>query len=201
VTEVAPEWLERLAHDLKNPISVIAGYAELMRIRDDAELRRDALEMILAATGELSRVIQAVLAPAGVTAAQRALLTPLAAGGAGRAIVIADDDQLMRRLIRETLPHDGYVVHDADDGRAALELVRRHDPVLLLLDLDLPKRSGVEVLSELRNTHPELSVIVVTAEPDHERREHALLLGAWTVVEKPFSPLSLLATIHASLAS
>jgi CheY-like chemotaxis protein len=195
-----PDVLVRLAHDLKNPIAVIVGFAELLRVRDDDEIRREGPEMILQAAAELKRVVEAALQPSEASSSPpnevaRAAPTSSSSG----TIVIADDDALLRRLVRSTLPHDGFEVYEADDGDAAVALVQKHDPALLVLDLDMPKRSGIEVLRDLRETHPELAVIVITAEPDRDRREEALGLGAWTVIEKPFSPLFLLATIHASL--
>jgi CheY-like chemotaxis protein len=201
VNEPPPvDFLQRLAHDLKNPIAVIVGYAELLRARDDDKIRREAPEMILEAAAELRRVVEAALAPNGATVAPPVEVARAGprSGSAGT-IVIADDDALLRRLVRSTLPHDGFEVHEADDGDAAVALVQKLDPALLVLDLDMPKRSGIDVLLALRETHPDLAVIVVTAEPDRDRREQALSLGAWTVIEKPFSPLFLLATIHASL--
>lgn len=193
--------LERLAHDLKNPVAVIVGYAELLQARDDDAIRQEGPAMILDAAAELKRVIAAALEPDRGPSAGAEEIETASPGTAGAGtIVIADDDALLRRLVRTTLPHDGFAVYEADDGDEAVELVQMHDPALLVLDLDMPKRTGVEVLRAVRQTHPNLAVIVVTAEPNRDRREHVLSLGAWSVIEKPFSPLFLLATIHASLA-
>jgi two-component system, chemotaxis family, chemotaxis protein CheY len=198
------ELIAQLAHDLKNPIAVITGYAELLGIRDDEEIRREAPDRILEAAAQLSELIEGMLSGAtepvhGPTRSIPSLPAQQFWGEGSRAVVIADDDKLLRRLLRTALPPDGFTVYEADDGDAALQLVDAHNPVLLLLDLSMPRRSGVEVLAVLRTTHPQLPVIVVSAEPRVELRQQALALGAVEFIAKPFSPMRLLSTIHARL--
>jgi CheY-like chemotaxis protein len=114
---------------------------------------------------------------------------------AGRSrVLIVDDDDTMRRLLRATLPEaEGFEIVEASDGREALVMLEQDDPVdLVLLDWMMPGRSGADVLEELRSRHPEIPVIVVTAELEPRQRELAESLGADVFLTKPFSPLQLL---------
>jgi two-component system phosphate regulon response regulator PhoB len=111
-------------------------------------------------------------------------------------ILIADDDDSVRSLLRATLPEDGYEVLEAADGDEALEVIGRQPPHLVLLDWNMPKRSGAQVLDELKRRHPELPVVVLTAEHQPLQRARAEALGVDVFLTKPFSPLELLDTIE-----
>jgi DNA-binding response OmpR family regulator len=111
-------------------------------------------------------------------------------------VLIVDDDEVIRSLLRLTLPTEGFEVVEADSGDHALELVNGRSPALVLLDWRMPGRSGAEVLQELKRRYPETPVIVLTAEPERPNRDQAESLGADVFVTKPFSPLQLLATIE-----
>lgn len=114
-------------------------------------------------------------------------------------ILVADDDDSVRSLLRLTLPAGGVEVVEARDGEEALELISAHAPDLLLLDWKMPGRPGADVLAEVRRSHPTLPVIVLTA--DQAGTTHALAgaLGADTFLTKPFSPLELLEAVESFL--
>ena len=114
-------------------------------------------------------------------------------------ILVADDDDSVRSLLRLTLPAGGVEVVEARDGEEALELISSHAPDLLLLDWNMPGRPGADVLAEVRRSHPTLPVIVLTA--DQAESTHALAgaLGADTFLTKPFSPLELLEAVESFL--
>jgi len=114
-------------------------------------------------------------------------------------ILVADDDDSVRSLLRLTLPAGGVEVVEARDGEEALELISAHAPDLLLLDWKMPGRPGADVLAEVRRSHPTLPVIVLTA--DQAESTHALAgaLGADTFLTKPFSPLELLEAVESFL--
>jgi CheY-like chemotaxis protein len=116
-------------------------------------------------------------------------------------VLIVDDDDTMRRLLRATLPHaEGFEIIEASDGKQALELLEQNEPVhLVLLDWMMPGRSGADVLEQLRSRHPEVPVIVVTAELEPRQRELADSLGADIFLTKPFSPLQLLEHVERML--
>ena len=111
-------------------------------------------------------------------------------------LVVADDDSL-RRLLQLTLPRDGFEVVEASDGQEALAVVRDGCvPDLVLLDWKMPGRSGAEVLEELKERHPHVRVIVLTAEIQPRHRAQAESLGADYFLTKPFSPLQLLGAVE-----
>ena len=111
-------------------------------------------------------------------------------------ILIADDDESVRGLLKATLPEDGYDVLEAGDGSEALELLAGNAFDLVLLDWNMPKRSGAHVLDELKRRNPELPVVVLTAQHQPTHRELAERLGVDAFLTKPFSPLELLDTIE-----
>jgi DNA-binding response OmpR family regulator len=102
-------------------------------------------------------------------------------------VLICDDEPSLRELIRISL--DGpYEFVEADDGEESLELARRVRPDVMILDMMMPRRSGLEVLTALRQEEElvDMRVIVLTAQP--ATREQALRAGADVVMVKPFEP-------------
>src|SRR5438270_9350492 len=102
-------------------------------------------------------------------------------------VLICDDEPSLRELIRVSL--DGpYRFLEADDGEQSLEIARRARPDVVILDMMMPRRSGLEVLTALRNDKDlaEIPVIVLTAQP--AARDDALREGADVVMVKPFEP-------------
>ena len=110
--------------------------------------------------------------------------------------MIVDDDESVRSLLRMTLPEDGYEIDEATDGEQALALVEERVPDLVLLDWKMPRRHGSLVLDELKSRHPQLPVIVLTAEIAEHHRNLAESLKVDVFLTKPFSPLELLETIE-----
>jgi DNA-binding response OmpR family regulator len=90
-------------------------------------------------------------------------------------------------------------VSEAADGDSGLDAALRRDVGLVLLDLLLPKRDGLDVLAELRKTRPNLPVIILTARGSEEDRIRGLKMGADDYVVKPFSARELLARVEAVL--
>jgi CheY-like chemotaxis protein len=192
----------RLVHDIMSPLAAIVGYAELLRTRDDEQIRRDAPLHIVEAATRLKTAVQALVdergrrsgtdgrEPAGRT--QPGARSP---GQARRRILVVDDDSVVRTLLRTTLPADAYDVLEASDGETALRLMHAGPPALVVLDWQLPVRSGADVLAELKRHVPALPVLILTGAHDPEPRRHAQRLGADAFLTKPFSPLELLQAI------
>jgi DNA-binding response OmpR family regulator len=114
-------------------------------------------------------------------------------------VLICDDEPSLRELIRISL--DGpYEFVEADDGEESLELARRVRPDVVILDMMMPKRSGLEVLSALRQEEElaDTRVIVLTAQP--ATREQAVNAGADVVMVKPFEPEQIVAAVEEVLA-
>ena len=114
-------------------------------------------------------------------------------------VLICDDEPSLRELIRVSL--DGpYRFVEADDGEESLELARSVRPDVVILDMMMPRRSGLEVLNALRRDHElaDTRVIVLTAQP--ATREQALQAGADIVMVKPFEPEQIAAAVEEVLA-
>jgi two-component system, OmpR family, alkaline phosphatase synthesis response regulator PhoP len=112
----------------------------------------------------------------------------------GKTILICEDDQHLRQLIRVVIG-EGFHVVDARDGDEAVDLALSLRPQLIILDLMLPKRSGLDVLTLIREELPpeETHVIVMSAWPGAE--EEALKAGADRFISKPFEPDELASTV------
>jgi len=114
-------------------------------------------------------------------------------------VLICDDEPSLRELIRISL--DGpYRFVEADDGEESLELARSVRPDVVILDMMMPRLSGLEVLSQLRRDKDlaETPIIVLTAQP--ATREQALSAGADIVMVKPFEPEQIIAAVEEVLA-
>ena len=113
-----------------------------------------------------------------------------------RRVMLVDDDESLRSLVRMTLPTEGYEIVEARDGEEAIGLLAETTPDLVVLDWRMPERSGAEVLDHVKRANPEVRVIVLTAEHEPEQRAVAESLGADEFLTKPFSPLQLLGVIE-----
>ena len=102
-------------------------------------------------------------------------------------ILIADDKATSRELLRTVLERQGYEVMEAADGEEALQKALAEFPDLILLDLQMPRRSGYEVLGELRKDarHAALPIIALTASAMQGDRERALAAGFTGYLAKP----------------
>jgi CheY-like chemotaxis protein/phosphoribosyl 1,2-cyclic phosphodiesterase len=117
-------------------------------------------------------------------------------------IVIVDDDEDLRALVRTTLARFGHEVLEAAGGNEALPLIRRERPDLVLLDLQMPPPDGLEVLRALRQSVAtrHLPVVVLTAQGDEESIRACFELGATDYLSKPFTRPQLDVRVRASLA-
>src|SRR6516164_5423790 len=114
-------------------------------------------------------------------------------------VVVIEDEPAIRRGVVDALAASGYDAVQAADGAQGLEEALRRGVDLVLLDLLLPKRDGLDVLREVRKVRPTLPVIILTARGSEEDRVRGLKLGADDYVVKPFSARELLARMEAVL--
>ena len=114
-------------------------------------------------------------------------------------ILTIEDEAAIRRGIVDALSYAGYRVLEADNGNDGLELALNASCELVLLDLMLPQRNGLDILREVRERHPTLPVIVLTARGAEDDRVAGLKLGADDYVVKPFSVKELTARVEAVL--
>lgn len=113
-------------------------------------------------------------------------------------VLVVDDEPMVREVLTQYLLRDGYAVDEAADGEAALDSLKAATPDLVLLDLMLPKRHGLEVLSAIRAVST-LPVILLTALGEEHERVTGLELGADDYVVKPFSPREVAARVKSVL--
>jgi len=101
-------------------------------------------------------------------------------------ILVADDDDLLRNLIKEVLEEEGYYVHEAQDGEEALDIFWQHSEIeLVILDIVMPRLDGLAVLEEIRN-RSDIPVLMLTALGDSTNELNCLRKGASDFVSKPF---------------
>jgi two-component system, OmpR family, alkaline phosphatase synthesis response regulator PhoP len=117
----------------------------------------------------------------------------------GRRVLVVEDDPSIAIGLRINLESEGYEVQIADDGERALELARSMDPDLIVLDVMLPKRNGLEVLHDLRNEGRTMPIIILSAKAAEMDKVAGLELGAEDYVAKPFSLAELLARVRVAL--
>ena len=115
-----------------------------------------------------------------------------------RRILLVDDDPGVRESLAAALRSDGFVVVVANDGQQALELATSTPLDLVLLDLNMPVKSGWEAFEELTREHPLVPVIIVTARPN--QLFTAVGAGVGALLEKPLDIPTLLRTIKRLLA-
>jgi DNA-binding response OmpR family regulator len=113
-------------------------------------------------------------------------------------ILVVEDESRIARLVRDYLEHAGFEVLVAGDGEVALASARRSRPDLVVLDLGLPGRDGLDVARTLRQTSS-VPIVMLTARGEEIDRVVGLELGADDYVVKPFSPKELVARVRAVL--
>jgi DNA-binding response OmpR family regulator len=113
-------------------------------------------------------------------------------------VLVVDDDDVVRGLVRDGLEREGFDVHDVADGASALAVLEERPASLVILDVNLPARGGFEVLSAIR-AGSSVPVILLTGRVDEIDRVLGLELGADDYVVKPFSPRELAARVRAVL--
>ncbi len=123
-------------------------------------------------------------------------------GGTGRRprVLVVDDDEAMCELLRQALSDQGYAVATVPHGAAALELVKHHQPAVILVDLRMPIMDGWAFVEQYRRmADPPASIVLLSAVKDLEAT--AKRLGAEAYVRKPFQIEELAAAVQRCLAS
>ncbi len=113
-------------------------------------------------------------------------------------IVVVDDEKPIADILQFNLEKEGYDVLTANDGDEALELILKEVPDLVLLDIMLPGKDGMEICREVRKSH-DMPIIMLTAKDDEIDKVLGLELGADDYVTKPFSTRELIARVKANL--
>ncbi len=119
--------------------------------------------------------------------------------GSTPSLLITDDDVSFRETLRGVLEPQGFRTLTASDGDEALSLVVRHEVHLVLLDMHMPRLSGLETLRRLKQIKAILPCIILSANADEELREEARLAQAFSVLSKPITSVSLTNIVRSAL--
>jgi two-component system chemotaxis response regulator CheY len=104
-------------------------------------------------------------------------------------VLIADDAAFMREMLRDILTEGGFeIAAEAIDGNEAIELFQEHSPDLVMLDIVMPRKSGLEALKEITSMNPSACVVMCSALGQETLVMDALEAGARDFIVKPFKP-------------
>jgi two-component system chemotaxis response regulator CheY len=116
-----------------------------------------------------------------------------------RTILVVDDAAFMRMMIRDILAKEGYSIHEAVNGRDAVEKYGELLPDLVTMDITMPEMDGIAALQAIRSEHPEARVLMVSAMGQQKMIVEALEAGALDFLVKPFQPTKVLETVKKCL--
>jgi DNA-binding NtrC family response regulator len=124
--------------------------------------------------------------------------------GSGQRIMIVDDDASIRRTLQHLLIREGYEVIQAADGSEAVRLWRERGGDLVITDLHMPQKDGIETIIELLSHSPGLRIIAMSGGGQTKRLDllgNVAMLGTILTIEKPFTIHEMMATIGRALQS
>src|ERR1700745_3155504 len=113
-------------------------------------------------------------------------------------VLVVDDEPPLRRFLRTSLAASGYRIVEAEDAAGGLRALTTEKPDLVILDLGLPDKSGLELIGEIRRTST-VPILVLSARHDERSKVEALDLGADDYLSKPFGMAELMARLRAAL--
>ena len=118
-------------------------------------------------------------------------------------VLVIDDELLMRRMVQRVLAADGHTVLEAEDGRIGLELLRTHQPAIVITDILMPEKEGLETIQEIRKTNSSIKILAMSggASYDAPILRWAERLGADAILRKPFHTDELLEAVSGLLAT
>ncbi len=116
-------------------------------------------------------------------------------------ILVVDDAAFMRMMIRDILSEEGYVIHEAVNGRDAVDKYGQCHPDLVTLDITMPEMNGLDALRAIRQADGNARVLMLTAMGQQKMIVEALEAGAMDFLVKPFQPAKVLETVKKCLQS
>ena len=118
-------------------------------------------------------------------------------------ILLVDDDEQFRTMLSESLSQAGYEVNEARDGREGIQSYRDHPCDLIITDLIMPEKEGLETIQELRRRYPEVKIIAISGGSRHGSFDYlkmAQAFGARRMLAKPFTRMEILEAVSQVLA-
>ncbi len=114
-------------------------------------------------------------------------------------VLIADDSEFMRNLLREILEGEFEIVGEAENGVEAVNMYDEHGPDLVMMDIVMPIRDGIEATTEIKGDDPEATVIMCTSVGQEEKMKAAIKAGAEGYITKPFQKPNVLDAIGSAV--
>ncbi|WP_459824452.1 chemotaxis protein CheY [Halorubrum luteum] len=114
-------------------------------------------------------------------------------------VLIADDSEFMRNLLREILEGEFEIVGEAENGVEAVNMYEEHGPDLVMMDIVMPIRDGIEATTEITETDPSATVIMCTSVGQEEKMKAAIKAGAAGYITKPFQKPNVLDAIGSAV--
>jgi len=118
-------------------------------------------------------------------------------------ILVIDDQEPIRRIVRRALEHNGHEVYDASDGEIGMEILESQSFDLVVTDIFMPGQDGIVTLRQIRKRFPALKVIVISGGDSSglmDLRQDAELLGAVSTLQKPFNAREIMDKVRDALA-
>jgi len=118
-------------------------------------------------------------------------------------IIVIDDEPIIRRFVRRVLEEAGHEVSEAEDGDAGLTVLRLERPALVITDLFMPNKEGIEVIQEIRRLQPAIPILAMSGGGSYgiDVLSMATALGANEALQKPFRRVELLGAVERLLPS
>jgi len=119
-------------------------------------------------------------------------------------ILIVDDEEVIRNLLRHVLEREGYEVIEAGNGKIALQVFRQQPADLIITDIVMPEKEGLETITELRKTYPDVKIIGMSGGGRIDSKDYLMIaqrLGANRTLAKPFEWNDMLSAIKELLNS
>ena len=117
-------------------------------------------------------------------------------------ILVIDDNELLRSAVVTMLTRAGFSVEDTSDGKAGIAMFHKNPPDLVITDIFMPDKDGIEIIKALKHSRPQTKIIAMTGGGERhliDIASAAKFLGADDVLHKPFENESLLAAVNAAL--
>ena len=111
-------------------------------------------------------------------------------------VLIADDSEFMRNLLREILEEEHDIVGEVENGVEAVEVFKETEPDLVMMDIVMPIRDGIEATNEIKTRYPDSNVIMCTSVGQEEKMKEAVKAGADGYITKPFQKPSVIEAIR-----
>jgi type II secretory ATPase GspE/PulE/Tfp pilus assembly ATPase PilB-like protein/ActR/RegA family two-component response regulator len=174
-------------------VNGVTSIDEVNRVLTDHEARD--VEQPQAPAPSITPVVT-TLSQSGVVPAAESGLRAVEA----RRVLVADDDRMIRLIVRMLLEKEGFKVLEAENGAVAMETARREHPDLMLVDLQMPDMDGFQVVQMMRSDErlANIRVVVLTSETSTEVETRVLEMGADDYVMKPFEPEVLISRVRAA---